>query len=79
MSRFGSAEDFLKALKETKLRYVGVPSDWDFAGTVKILKIGRYSNSGEEGFVDEFLEVKGERFAIVATLPGMVVIQIPSN
>ena len=76
MSRFGSADAFLKALKETGFKYVGIPSDWDFAGVVKVLKIGKYDNSG----VEEVLEVKGERFTIVADIPNkMIVIQIPGN
>ena len=69
MSRFGSADAFLKALEETGFKYVGIPSDWDFAGVVKVVKVD----------LSEFMEVKGERFLVVATVPGMIVVQIPGN
>jgi mRNA-degrading endonuclease HigB of HigAB toxin-antitoxin module len=70
MSRFGSADEFLKALRETKFKYVGVPNDWKFAGAVDICKVDNNT---------AFVEVKGEKFLIVAVVPGMTIIQIPGN
>ena len=61
ISRFGSLEEFLKALKETKFDHIGIPFSWTFGGKVQVIR----DKSGNR----EFLEILNMQYPIVGNIP----------
>ena len=68
MTKLSSVDDLLKALEETKFRYVGIPKDWTFGNNVKI-----------DSENQNYLNIKGKLFRVVVDLGEFNIIAIPGN